>query len=82
MNETSFLGVLGQDADACYAGLVQKIHTEANTDKIQITAFAISIVKNRSVFSYRFSVYRNPQTIDETLRKLKIDIAALIAANR
>jgi len=40
MNETSFLGVLGQDADACYAGPVQKMHTEANTEKIQITAFA------------------------------------------
>lgn len=82
MNETSFLGVLGEDADGCYAGLIQKIHTEAGTDKTQITVFAISIVKNKSVFSYRFAVYRNPQTADAVLGKLKIDIAALIAANR
>jgi hypothetical protein len=82
MNETSFLGVLAEDAEACYAGLIQKIHTEAGTDKTQITAFAISIVKDKSVFVYRFAVYRNAQTAGLVLRKLKADVAALIAANR
>jgi hypothetical protein len=82
MNEASFLGVLHEDADACYAGLIQKIHTEANTDKTQITVFSVSIVKNKSVFSYRFSVYRNAQTVDAVLGKIKIDVAALMAANR
>jgi len=82
MNEASFLGVLGEDADACYAGIVQKIHTEANTDKTQITVFSVSIVKKKSVFSYRFSVYRNAQTVDAVLEKIKIDVAALMAANR
>ena len=82
LNETSFIGVLGEDNDACYAGLIQKIHTEANTDKTQVTAFAISIVKNKSLFVYRFSVYRGPQSVDATLRKIKVDVAALIAANK
>lgn len=82
LNETSFIGVLGEDNDACYAGLIQKIHTEANTDKTQVTAFAISIVKNKSLFIYRFSVYRGPQSVDATLRKIKVDVAALIAANK
>ena len=81
MNETSFLGVLGENNEACYAGLIQKIHTEANTDKTQITVFAISTVKNRSVFTYRFTVYQNQQTVEATLNKIKIDIAALIVAN-
>jgi hypothetical protein len=82
LNETRFLGVLGEDSDACYAGLVQKIHTEANTDKTQITLFAISLIKDKSVFTYRFAVYQNPQTVDAILGKIKVDIAALIAANR
>jgi len=82
LNETSFLGVLAEDADACYAGLIQKIHTEANTDKTQITLFAISIIKDKSVFTYRFSVYHGPNTIDTVLGKIKVDIAALVAANR
>jgi hypothetical protein len=81
MNETSFLGVLGEDATACYAGLIQKIHTEAGTDKTQITVFAISLVKNKSVFIYRFAVYRNAQTANLVLGKLKADVAALLAAN-
>ena len=74
--------MLGEDNDACYAGLIQKIHTEANTDKTQITAFAISLVKDKSVFIHRFAVFRNAQTVDATLRKIKIDVAALIAANK
>jgi len=82
LNETSFLGVLAEDPDACYAGLIQKIHTEANTDKTQITAFAVSIVKNKSVFIYRFSVYQGPNSIDTTLGKIKVDVAALLASNR
>jgi hypothetical protein len=82
MNETVFLGVLAEDSNACYAALVQNIHTEANTDKTQITVFAVTIVKNKSVFSYRFSVYRNPQTADIVLGKIKSDVGAMIAANR
>jgi hypothetical protein len=81
IGDTSFLGVLAEDNDACYAGLVQKIRTEANTEKTQITVFAVSIIKNKSVFSYRFAVYQNPQTADVVLGKIKIDIAALVAAN-
>ncbi len=82
LNETKFIGVLGEDNDACYAALIQKIHTEANTDKTQITAFAISLVKDKSVFTYRFAVYRSPKSVDEALRKIKTDVAAMVAANR
>jgi hypothetical protein len=82
IGETSFLGVLAEDANACYAGLVQKIRTEANTDKTQITVFAVSIIKNKSVFSYRFAVYQNAQTADVVLGKIKADVAALLSANK
>jgi hypothetical protein len=81
MNETSFLGVLAEDANACFAGLIQKIHTEADTDKTQITVFAISIVKNKSIFIYRFAVYHSPQTISAVLGKAKADVRALLVAN-
>jgi len=81
IGETSFLGVLGEDAHSCFAGLIQKIHTEANTDKTQITAFAITTIKDRSVFTYRFSVYRDQHTINVVLGKIKADVAALLTAN-
>jgi hypothetical protein len=35
INETTFIGVLAEEPTACYAGLLQKIHTAANTDKTQ-----------------------------------------------
>jgi hypothetical protein len=81
MNEANFLGVLAEDANACYAGILQKIHTEANTDKTQITVFAIAIVKTKSVFVYRFAVYTGSDSIDATLVGLKSNVAALYAAN-
>ena len=81
MNETSFIGVLAEDPDACYAGIVTQIHTEANTDKTQVTLFAVTIVKNRTVFVYSMSVY-GPDSVNKTLTKLKANVAALFAANR
>jgi hypothetical protein len=82
MNATTFIGVLAEDSGACYAGLIQKIHTEAGTDKTQITAFAITIIKDRSIFVYRFAVYQNADTVNVVLAKLKNDVAALLAVNR
>jgi hypothetical protein len=82
MNETSFIGVLAEDPAACYAGLIQKIRTEAGTDKTQVTMFAVTILKNRSVFVYRFAVYMGGNSVNEALGKLKTDVTALAAANR
>ena len=81
MGQASFLGVLAEDTNVCYTGLLQQIHTEANTDKTQVTVFAITIVKNRSIFVYRFAVYTGSDSIDAALVKLKSDAAALRAAN-
>ena len=47
MNEAVFIGVLAEDPTACYAGLIQKIHTEANTDKVQVTLFAVTTIKGK-----------------------------------
>jgi hypothetical protein len=82
MNETNFLGVLAEEPAACYAALIQKIRTEAGTDKTQVTMFAVTIIKDRSVFVYRFAVYANANSVNEVLAKIKVDVAALIAANR
>jgi hypothetical protein len=82
MNETNFLGVLAEEPGACYAALIQKIRTEAGTDKTQVTMFAVTIIKDRSVFVYRFAVYANANSVNAVLAKIKIDVAALTAANR
>jgi hypothetical protein len=81
IDETHFIGVLAEDANACYAGVIQKARTEVGTDKTQITMWGVTIVRNRSIAVYRYAVYQNPDTVKAVLSKLKRDVAALIAAN-
>ena len=81
VNETSYIGVLTEDPNACYAAIIQQLHTEVGTDKTQLTLFAITIVKNRGIYMYRMGIYGANST-DSMLGKLKGDVAALHAANR
>ena len=81
VNETSYIGVLAEDPNACYAAIIQQLHTEVGTDKTQLTLFAITIVKNRGIYVYRMGIYGENST-DSMLGKLKGDVAALHAANR
>lgn len=81
VNQTSFIGVLAEDRNACYAGLIQQLHTEAGTEKTQVSLFAATIVKNRSVFVYRFAEHTGPDSVSNALANLKDDVAALYAAN-
>jgi hypothetical protein len=81
VNETSYIGVLAEDPNACYAGIIQQLHTEVGTDKTQLTLFAVTIVKSRAIYVYRMGIY-GANSIDPTLGKLKGDVAALHTANR
>jgi hypothetical protein len=81
MNQTTFIGVLAEEPRACYAGLVQQIQTEAGTSKTQLSVFAVTAVKNRTVFVYRFLVHTGSDSVIDGLAKLKKDVAAFYAAN-
>ena len=61
MNEVSFIGVLAEDANACYAGQLQKLQTETGTEKTQIVLIAVAVVKNKNIFVYRMTVYKGPE---------------------
>jgi len=82
LNNMSFMGVLAEDATACYAALLQKLHTEVGTDKTQVVMIAATVVKNKNVFVYRIAVYANSATLDRGLANLKADVRRLLAANR
>jgi hypothetical protein len=82
INETGFIGVLAEDTTACYAALMQKLRTDIGTDKTQAIAFALTLVKGKYVYVYRYAVYSNSDVINDMLVKLKADVAALLAANR
>jgi hypothetical protein len=81
-NETSFVGVLAEDKNACYGAVLQKLVNQAGGERRLVGLFAATIVSDRSIGVYRYAVYQNPETINPMLAKLKDDVAALIAANR
>jgi hypothetical protein len=82
MNENKFIGVIAEEPTACYAGIIQRIHTEANTDKTQVVLFATTVIKNKRIGVYRYTVYDSPDRVTDMLAQLKTSVAALYAANR
>ena len=82
LGATEFLGILAEDATACYAAIVQKLRTEAGTDKTELRTFAMAVVKGKVVYAYRHTLYANAGTVTAQLAKLRTTIAALYAANR
>jgi hypothetical protein len=81
INSEKFAGVLDEDANACYSGFLQKIHTEIGTDRVTMTILAISVVRQQSVFFYRQGLFADTDPSDRLLAHTKDTIAALYAAN-
>jgi hypothetical protein len=82
VNDQRFAGFLGEDPTACYVALLQKLKSEDGTDVTQLTVLAITTVRARFLFVNRYAPYVNTDTVNETLEKLKLTIAALLAANQ
>jgi hypothetical protein len=80
-NEMSFLGVLEEDSDACYFGLLQKVRTEVGTEKTQVSVTALTIVKGKAINFVLYTVYHDKDTVAEALARQKRNVAALLAAN-
>jgi hypothetical protein len=68
-NETSFLGVLAEDDDACYFGQLLKMRTEIGTEKNQVTIFATALVKGKILYYNLYTVYRGPDTVPAALAR-------------
>jgi hypothetical protein len=81
ISDSSFMGVLAEDATACYAAVLQKMKTEIGTDKTQVGLFAITVVKGKVVFYYLFSPFVGTETVSTMLTMHKANVAALLAAN-
>lgn len=80
-DSSRFAGVLDEDTNACYAAMLQKLHSETGTERVVLTLWAVTLVKAQSVFAYRTGVYSGSNTSSELLAKLKETIAAFYAAN-
>ena len=81
INENRVLGVLAEDADACYFATVQKMRTETGTDKTQVILSAVTTIKGKILYYYSFSLYSDPGTVNTALKRHKANIAAVLKAN-
>lgn len=81
MTNMGFIGAIAEEPEVCYSAVIQQLKTQIGTDKLQLGLVAITAVKNRTVLVYRFTVYRNPETVTTALAKFQKEIAAFRAAN-
>jgi hypothetical protein len=64
------------------AALLQRLRTEVGTDKVQTAVYATTIVRGKVIYCYLFAPYTGAETIGDILAKQKLNVAALIAANK
>jgi len=81
LNQVRSLGVVAEDANACYAALVQRFKAETGKDVTIMALFATTFVQGKLVLYYLYSTYRSAQTMTALLAKQKLNVAALLAAN-
>ncbi len=81
LNQVRSLGVVAEDASACYAALVQRFKAETGKDVTIMALFATTFVQGKLVLYYLYSPYRSAQTMTALLAKQKLNVAALLAAN-
>jgi hypothetical protein len=77
----TFLGVLGDDPNGCFVGLFQKYKAETGTAITQINVFYAGSIKERQVFFYVWTPYRDDATVTGLFADMKGYVAALKAAN-
>jgi hypothetical protein len=80
--ETGFLGVLAEDADACYFGMLLKAHTEGGgAEESQLMISAATVVKGKVIFYNLSTIYHDAATVTAALARHRRSIPALLAAN-
>jgi hypothetical protein len=79
--EQKFMGVLYEDATACYAALLQRIRAETGDNIEQATISGITTVKGKLIYVYGFAPFAGGRAVQGLLEQVKTSIAALRAAN-
>ena len=55
VNETRALGVLGEDQNACYSGILMNVRTPTGETRLILGVYAMGVLNGRLVFLYRFA---------------------------
>lgn len=81
VNQMRFLGVVADEANACYGAIAQRLRAENGRDITLVGLSATTYVRGKLVYYYLYSHYRSAQTVTALLAEQKLNIAALLAAN-
>lgn len=82
LNEATFIGVVYEDDQACYASLVQKVRTDQGRDKLVLTVYAHVVVRGRLLYLYRYTEGDRFEQLEKMTQLLRRSVAAHLAANR
>lgn len=80
-NEVAFIGVVGEDDNACYTGTLIRQNTDEGAVKVFVELQASTVVQTRAIMVRRQGAYQDRDTIKVMLTKLKSDVAGFVAAN-
>jgi hypothetical protein len=78
VNESRLLGVMKQEAGACYWGMLQGLQAQAGSSKTNLTISAIMLLKDKQVTGIAVSRFVDKRTSDQMLSKH----TAIVAKNR
>lgn len=81
VNESKSIGVLAEDSNGCYAGLLMKIMTEAGTPKDVAGVFFLTAVRSKLLSVNAYDVYSGPESFDKLLAAQKELARELAGAN-
>ena len=80
-----FLGVIDEDVNACYAGILQNLTTQTGKNISLLCIYATTVIKGRILFLYRYAEVDNKTaatTSDRLLKAQKAHVIAHIRANK
>jgi hypothetical protein len=81
VNEIRSLGVLDEDENGCYSGILQDLHSNIGIDKMQAGVYAISVVKGRMIYMYLYRLYDGPDSIKALTGVVKSTMRDLASVN-
>jgi hypothetical protein len=81
VNESKFMGVVGEDPLACYAAVLQEFTTETGAEKTQVIVFATAVLKGKIIYYYLYAPYVSGDSVTQMLAEQRVNVTKLQAAN-
>ena len=82
VNETKSLGILAEDATACYSGILMNVQTPAGTSRLILGVYSMGVINGRLIFLYRFLAEPEAGSVDRLVDLQKKSMRDHVVANQ